>query len=259
MTEQTVSKYWRAFNPTSGCSDRFPCWDRCWARGFAAARPQTTRGSGFEPTCHPEVLHEPGRWHPERWGAGFRLDDRPVVATTYMGDLFDPSIPFEFIGAVYGVEAAQEGCTFLHLTKTVDRRREFLRWLGSTPLARCAELARLAGAPVSIPGMGDDLPFQVPPKWPLHHVWEGTSISMQEDVERIDDVVVWLSVEPLLERVDLHLSRFFYAGKCRIRLVIVGPETGRRARKHDPEWINDVRRQCESAGVRCLVKSRYSA
>jgi hypothetical protein len=58
--------------------------------------------------------------------------------------------------------------------------------------------------------------------------------------------VRFLSVEPLLERVRLELDA--------IDWVIVGGESGTRARPCGVEWIADVVEQCQRAAVPVFVK-----
>ena len=128
--------------------------------------------------------------------------------------------------------------------------------------------------------------------WPAH-VWVGTTV---EDQKRADqriphllDVparVRFLSCEPLLESVDLTRidgsensgdvpHRFCYtnalAGKCtdathrhgpqdgRISWVIVGGESGHRARPMQEDWVRSIRDQCASAGVPFFYKQRLDA
>lgn len=86
-----------------------------------------------------------------------------------------------------------------------------------------------------------------------HNVWVGASVEDQpRSDERIPQVLEipaklrFLSVEPLLDDVKLHLPG--------IDWVIVGGESGPRARPCNIEWIRSVIRQCETAAVPCFVK-----
>jgi len=79
--------------------------------------------------------------------------------------------------------------------------------------------------------------------------------------EILRPAVTFLSVEPLLERVNLRLcDEFPVDGGCyedarhHIGLVIVGGESGPRARPCDVDWIVDVVWQCKNAGVPVMVK-----
>jgi protein gp37 len=56
----------------------------------------------------------------------------------------------------------------------------------------------------------------------------------------------FLSLEPLLEELTLDISR--------IHWVIVGGESGTKARPCNVEWIRSIISQCRTAGVPCFVK-----
>lgn len=88
------------------------------------------------------------------------------------------------------------------------------------------------------------------------HVWLGTSVENQQAAdERIPHLlavpgvaVPFLSVEPLLERVDIRrwLNRLGW--------VIAGGESGKHARSCEVPWIRDLRDQARAAGVPFLNK-----
>jgi protein gp37 len=85
------------------------------------------------------------------------------------------------------------------------------------------------------------------------NIWMGVSVENAEYVERIDDLrstgarVKFLSLEPLLgplPRLDLR----------GIHWAIVGGESGPKARPMREEWVLDIQRQCEHAGVPFFFK-----
>ena len=93
----------------------------------------------------------------------------------------------------------------------------------------------------------------LPPDWGAEgwpHVWLGvTTENMAEARRRIPILlrvparVHWLSVEPLLEPLDLRP----WLG-CGIDWIIVGSESGTKAaRQMDPDWARDLRDQCRTA------------
>jgi protein gp37 len=88
--------------------------------------------------------------------------------------------------------------------------------------------------------------------WPAN-VWMGVSVESERYKSRIDHLrktgasVKFLSLEPLLGP----LGTLKLAG---IDWVIVGGESGSGARPMHPEWVTDVRRQCEQAGVPFFFK-----
>lgn len=96
----------------------------------------------------------------------------------------------------------------------------------------------------------------VPAKWlkhPRDNVWVGTSCGQQKaakellpHLRRVPAKVRFLSVEPLLEAVQLDLAG--------VDWVIVGGESGPGARPMKAEWVRDIREQCQAAGVPFFFK-----
>lgn len=107
--------------------------------------------------------------------------------------------------------------------------------------------------------------------WPLPNVWLGASA---EDQDRLDErvphllrcpaAVRFLSLEPLLGPMDLHGA--FYRprrgpgdtykrhSKHCVDWVVVGGESGAKARPCDVGWIRSIVGQCRAAGASCFVK-----
>ena len=103
----------------------------------------------------------------------------------------------------------------------------------------------------------------------MPNVWLGTSVENQETAdERIGHLIQteaahrFVSVEPMLEAVNLGLI-----GTCpkdwgkaytpvgeHIHWVIVGGESGPRARQCELEWIYDTINECRDAKVPVFVK-----
>lgn len=89
--------------------------------------------------------------------------------------------------------------------------------------------------------------------WPAH-VWIGTTVGTQkaadEVLEPLRDVpaaIRFLSVEPLLEPVK-------FESLHGIHWVIVGGESGAKARAMEADWVRDIREQCSNAGVAFFFK-----
>jgi protein gp37 len=85
------------------------------------------------------------------------------------------------------------------------------------------------------------------------NIWIGVSVENQARanqriayLSQVPAAVRWLSVEPLLERVDLDLSA--------IHWVVVGGESGPRHRPFDVAWARSVRDQCQEAGIPFFMK-----
>jgi protein gp37 len=141
-----------------------------------------------------------------------------VIFVNSMSDLFHDAVPDEFIRRVFATMEACPQHTFQVLTKRSGR----LRLLGAT------------------------LP------WP-QNVWMGVSVEDARVTHRIEDLtrvpakVRFLSCEPLIGPLE-HLSLKY------IHWVIVGGESGPRARPMDRTWVVDIRKQCRSAGVAFFFK-----
>lgn len=148
-----------------------------------------------------------------------RLWSRPrVIFVNSMSDLFQEAVPLEFIKRVFRVMAECPQHTFQVLTKRAGRLR--------------------AIAPA--------LP------WPSN-VWMGVSVedtrvlSRVADLQRVPAAVRFLSCEPLLGPLDeLPLDG--------IHWVIVGGESGPRARPMQPQWVGSILRQCRDADVPFFFK-----
>ena len=141
-----------------------------------------------------------------------------LIFVNSMSDLFHPKVPLDFIRKVFGTMEAASWHTFQILTKRPERA------------------AKLA----------DKLP------WPSN-VWLGTSVESSDVLDRvfwlrqIPARIRFLSCEPLLGPIpELPLDG--------IHWVIVGGESGPRARPMNPEWARQIRDQCLERGVPFFFK-----
>src|SRR5581483_11952385 len=164
---------------------------------------------------------------------------RKKPATIFVGDMFDlfhEAITNELIAEVFHVIARSQQHVFQVLTKRTDRMHD---WMA------------IAASGVNIPSIRIKLQFH----WPMSHVWIGTSVESQKYAdERIPlllntpAAVRFLSVEPLLERVDLTP---FLRG---IDWVICGGESGPGARQFNIKWATDLMKQCSEQGAKFFMK-----
>lgn len=135
-----------------------------------------------------------------------------------MSDLFLDNIPTGFIKRVFGVMQAAHWHTFQVLTKRAERLSDLNRLLSWAP-----------------------------------HIWMGVTVENADYTCRIDHLretgalVKFLSIEPLLGPIpNLDLEG--------IDWVIVGGESGPSARPMKPEWVLDIRDQCQRASVPFFFK-----
>lgn len=141
-----------------------------------------------------------------------------IVFVNSMSDLFHPEVPLEFIKEVFAVMNDNPQHIFQVLTKRADRLFEIHNQLNWTK-----------------------------------NIWMGVSVEDNRVVERIDFLrqtnakTKFLSCEPLigpLENMNLQ----------NIDWVIVGGESGRKARPICEWWVWDIRQQCNEQGVSFFFK-----
>ena len=251
------------WNPVTGCTKVSAgckhCYaERDWGR-LSAPRPQPNiyTGRAFtDVACHPERLAEPLRWAKPR-----------RIFVNSMSDLFHEAVPDEFLPDVFAVMAVARRHVFQVLTKRATRMREVLN--DDVFVDAVATAARQIYGH-EIPESGDF--------WPLPNVWLGVSVEDQATAdERIPllldtpAAVRWLSAEPLLGPVSLRWLPAFpentrsiclrpsgetdhLDGLRRLDWVVVGGESGPKARPMHPDWPRSLRDQCAAAGVPFLFK-----
>jgi len=135
-----------------------------------------------------------------------------------MSDLFQQGVPLDFIRKVFAVMEDAPQHEFQILTKRSER------------------LLSLDGKL----------------KW-FPNIWMGVSVESAKYISRIDHLrqtganIKFLSLEPLLGPLgNLDLRNMDW--------VIVGGESGPRARTMDPTWVRDIRDQCVRAKVPFFFK-----
>jgi len=135
-----------------------------------------------------------------------------------MSDLFHADVPLEFILRVFETMREANWHQYQVLTKRADRLEE----------------------------LNSELPW-------ADQIWMGTSVENDKVRWRIDCLrntsaaVKFLSLEPLIGALkDLDLTG--------IDWVIVGGESGAGARPMNPEWVRDLRDQCQEQGVAFFFK-----
>lgn len=203
------------WNPIRGCVKISPGCKHCYAERFA----ERFRGV----TGHPFEQGFDLRLVPEKLGDPLRWRRPRRIFVNSMSDLFLAEVPEEYIGRVADVMLRADWHTFQVLTKRAGRMRDLLR----------TTLRDAAAAP---------------------HIWWGTSVEdRKHGVPRIAELqdapaqLRFLSVEPLLE----DLGTLDLRG---IHWVIVGGESGPRARPMQREWVLSLLEQCRAANVPFFFK-----
>jgi len=145
--------------------------------------------------------------------------------TTYfvnsMSDLFHNEIPFAFLDEVFSVIERTPQHTYQILTKRASRMHKYF-----LPDKR------------TVPA----------------NAWLGVSVEDQkyglpriDQLREVDAQIRFLSVEPLLENLgSINLDG--------IHWVIVGGESGPKARPMSPAWVESIKEQCEDSGTAFFFK-----
>ena len=156
---------------------------------------------------------------PDRLAEPLERRKPTVYFVNSMSDLFHEKVPFEYVHRIFDVMAHAPQHTFQILTKRAQRMAEFCRG-------------------IKVPA----------------NAWLGVSVENRRhgvprfDVLRtVDARVRFLSVEPLLE----DLGAIDLDG---IQWVIVGGESGHKARPMRKEWVDRVKQQCDQAEVAFFFK-----
>lgn len=212
------------WNPVTGCTKVSEGCDHCYAETIAHRFAGTKAyPNGFDVTLRPERLDQPLRWKRPR-----------KVFVNSMSDLFHKDVPDDYIARVFAVMALAPQHTFQVLTKRPGRMRSLL---SSEQFESAVFLATEGRFP-----------------WPLPNVWLGTSVENQKwaDVRiplLLDTpaAIRFLSCEPLLGPIDLFAWNIDRG--TRVDWVIVGGESGPRARPMHPDWARQLRDDCLTAGI----------
>ncbi len=207
------------WNPVTGCDRVAAGCDNCYALALAK-RLKAMGVDKYQNDGDPRTSG-PGfdvTIHPSALDQPRKWRAPKVVFVNSMSDLFHARVPLSFVQDVFTVMAETPRHTYQVLTK------------------RASRLARVA----------DQL------DWPSN-VWMGVSVESFDAVDRIDHLrsvpaaTRFLSCEPLLSALpNMNLDG--------VDWVIVGGESGPRARPMQPEWATDIRDQCDASGVDFFFK-----
>jgi protein gp37 len=141
-----------------------------------------------------------------------------MIFVNSMSDIFHENMPFDFIKAVFKVMNDCSQHTFQVLTKRADILEKYYTLLDWTP-----------------------------------NIWMGVTVENDKVTKRIDSLrkvpayIRFLSIEPLISAIpNLNLLN--------IDWVIVGGESGQKARLIKEEWVLDIKNQCEQKQIPFFFK-----
>ena len=259
MTKSKIAWTDRVWNPISGCTKVSAGCAHCYAEtldhrfdhdkvGKLPWALPASRG-GRPVTLHPDRLDAPLRWRKPA-----------MVFVNSMSDLFHEDVPDEFIAETFYTMRLASHHTFQVLTKRPERMTEWVNAWDQLKPDRTK-------------------PFRAP------NIWLGVSVENQYWADRriplllaTPAAVRFLSCEPLLKKLDV--SRYLRCPDCMgsgkdilaawpepqgdcdrcggsgvaIHWVIIGGESGSKARPMELGWATDLLRQCRDAEIPAFFK-----
>lgn len=263
----TTSIAWAdsTFNPWIGCTKVGPGCDHCyaeaWDRRFAVSGHAMRWGLHAKRTRTSAAnWRKPLQWQAN--AAAFQAEHgrRQRVFCSSLADVFDNAVDPAWRADLFDLIKATPDLDWLLLTKRIGNAWKMM-----------ADACGWSQASL---------------KLPLPNVWLGATIVNQEEAERdipkllaVPARVRFLSMEPLLGPVDIGrwlgpqcdhgsatgpdgvggvmcpLCMGTSCGACQgLSWVIVGGESGSKARPMYPGWARSLRDQCAAAGVPMLFK-----
>lgn len=252
------------WTPIVGCDAVSPACANCYAalmaarleamgqekyRGVAVRASGKGKWTGLVKFWQPDLMKPLGMRKPARW------------FLTSMGDVFHRGVSFDDIDRLFAVMALANWHTFLVLTKRPERACEYLtaaratavgmEALATTMQVRSADPRSRVGAGVTLTG---DIAHLA--TWPLPNVFVGCTAENQERADELRPHMAamaargwrtFVSYEPALGPVD-------WTGWEFLQQLIVGGESGPRARDFDIGWARSSVEWCRSAGLTPFVK-----
>lgn len=156
--------------------------------------------------------------HPSELQLPYTWKKSRMIFVNSMSDIFHEDMPLEFIKAIFKVMNDCQQHTFQVLTKRADVLEKYYPLLDWTP-----------------------------------NIWMGVTVENAWVVNRIDvlrrvpAIVKFLSIEPLLSAIpNMNLMG--------INWVIVGGESGQKARPVKEDWVIDIKDQCEAKQIPFFFK-----
>jgi protein gp37 len=202
----------------TGCTDASPDCRDCYAR--TESRHQC--GMGRTKKYPPDLTRKSGNrlvWtglvlcHEELLDVPRHWRKPRKIFVNSMSDTFHEKVPLEFIQRIFRTMNETPRHTYQLLTKRAERMAELAPLLTWTP-----------------------------------NIWAGVSVENADYLWRLDYLRKvpahrrFVSMEPIIGRI----GRINLEG---IHWIISGGESGDHARPCDPEWVREIRDQCEPAGV----------
>lgn len=224
MAENTKIEWARhTWNPWIGCTEVGPACERCYARVLMAERYGRVRWGAGEDRLRTSAQNwnEPKRWDRAAAKAG-RVD---TVFCLSLGDIWDNEVGPMWRRDAFAVMEATPNLLYLLLSKRIGNA-----------IKMCDPMRGNPGLPKNA-ALGATMVTQ--------EEWDRDLPKLKEAGQVLGARFIFASVEPMLERI---VARDFPDW------VIVGGESGPKARPMHPDWARSIRDQCGAAGVAFFFK-----
>lgn len=232
------------WNPIRGCSRVSLGCMNCYAEGVA----NRFKGPGMP---YEGLIAKGGQWNgaiklvPGKLSEPLRWKKPRMIFVNSMSDLFHENVPFSYIHSVMLTMQQAERHIFQVLTKRPVRMLEFFRWWDGECIRNFAEM--------------------------MPNVWLGVSVEDQITADQriplllqTPAAVRWISAEPLLGPIEFdfnainigcekdgHSNSALLGG---IDWVVVGGESGAKARPMEADWVRSIRDECLAFDVPFFFK-----
>ncbi len=287
------------WNPVVGCTKVSAGCQNCYAEKMAI------RQAGMEKARYKKNLDSLPKYYDvvnlatRKWNNRIYCDksalDKPLhwrsprkIFVCSMGDLFHPSVPFEYILKVIGITTATPWHTYIFLTKRLDRMYDFFAcypdgWLIREGMKHSSFSSEFFAIDSIKNLLTDKMVSKANDYWknnydqsgrgkldgpvpfPQPNLWLGVTCENQKTADertpillQIPAAVRLVSVEPMLEPVNLlncnGVMAFGGIYGAFVNWVIIGCESGPNRRPCKLEWVQDLVAQCKAAGVAVFVK-----
>ncbi len=222
-TDHTHNEWVGCFKVSPGCT-------HCYAEDFMTKKPRWKNTWGPAATTTRQLTTQANRKKPHKWNKDAQKSgNRPRVFTQSLSDVFEDNWRLDMyrVGLFHTIISTP-----------------YLKWL---VLTKRPENARHMS------------PSHWLEKWPSH-VRIGASVENQEWADkRIPELLKvpaknFLSVEPMLNNIDLNIYHQLDGPNSKLDWLIIGGESGPKARPFDLYWAECLIFQCQERGIPVFMK-----